>query len=341
MRNKIRIGAVPIMVMALTLRVALLHGQPGVNAGVPLTIVQADPHHPGTLLAGTAAGLLFRSRDGAATWSPLPFPVSLRCSLHAILIDPVTPNVYLVAVSSETPQYAGVFQSTDGGSSWRQLRGLERKQVWALATWTADARVIAAGAQDGVFLTRDGGESWTRLSSPRSNWPRPVVSLAFDPADLNTLYAGTPHLAWKTANGGATWQRIRGGMQEDSDIFSIVVDASRRTHLFAGACSGIYRSTDGGGTWSSLEQAVGEALRTYVVARPPGRPGVVFAGTSGGLMQSPDGGATWRRLSDEPARSIAFDPGDSLRMFVATDKGILRSEDGTHFIAASQGLVRQ
>ena len=343
MRNTFRIIALASVVFfAPASKVIVLRGETGGRAGTPpLTIVQADPHHPGTLLAGTAAALLFRSRDGAATWSPLPFPMSLRCNLHAILIDPQTPDVYLVALSSENPQYAGVFRSADGGATWTQLRGLEQKQVWALARWTADARVIAAGTQEGVFLTRDGGDSWTRLSSSRSAWPRPVVSLAFDPTDRNTLYAGTPHLAWKTANGGATWQRIRGGMEEDSDIFSIVVDASRRTHLLAGACSGIYRSLDGGGTWSNLEQAVGGALRTYVIARPPGRPNIVFAGTSGGLMQSPDGGATWRRLSEAPVRSIAFDPGDSLRTFVATDHGILRSEDGTHFVVASHGLDKR
>jgi hypothetical protein len=73
-----------------------------------------------------------------------------------MLINPAQANVYLVAVSSETPEYAGVFRSVDEGDSWYQLDGLEQKQVWALAFWRADARMIAAGAQDGVFLTRDG-----------------------------------------------------------------------------------------------------------------------------------------------------------------------------------------
>jgi photosystem II stability/assembly factor-like uncharacterized protein len=298
----------------------------------PVTLVQVDPHHESTLLVGTATAQLFRSRDAGDTWKPLAFPAARRANLHAILIDPARPNVYWVAVSSETSEYAGVFRTDDEGATWHRLPGMERKQVWALTFWNADARVVAAGAQDGVFLTRDGGEIWERLSSPGSVWPQPVVSLAFDPTDKNTLYAGTPHLAWKTGNGGLTWNRIPRGMKDDSDIFSIVVDPSRRRRLFAGACSGIYTSLDGGGTWSSLEQAVGDSLRTYVIVRPPDRRNLVFAGTSGGLIRSPDGGATWRRLSDGTVRSIAFDPADSRRIFVATDNGFLRSEDGgLHF----------
>lgn len=295
---------------------------------VPLTLLQIDAHRPGTLLAGTAAAQLFRSRDAAETWTELPFPKAFRSTLHAIVIDPARTDCYLVAVSSEMPQNSGVFRTVDDGATWQQLPGLERKQVWALAVWPGNSQVVAAGTPEGVFLTEDGGDNWTRLAPPRSPWPRPVVSLAFDPEDRKTLYAGTPHLAWKTSDGGATWQRLSRGMEEDSDIFSINVDPKRRNRLLAGACSGLYRSFDGGGTWFNLPKAEGEPPRTYAVVRVPGAPGVVFAGTNGGLMRSADGGVTWRKLLDETARSIAIDPDDTRRIFVATERGILVSEDG-------------
>jgi photosystem II stability/assembly factor-like uncharacterized protein len=294
-------------------------------------LIQADPHHKRTLLAGTATARLFRSRDGGDTWSPLPFTAELRSTLHAILIDPDRANVYWVAVSSEAPQFAGVFRSVDEGVTWQSVRGLERKQVWALSSWKVNAHVIAAGTEDGVYLTRDGGADWTLLSSPGAAWPHPVVSLAFDPADGKTLYAGTPHLAWKTVDGGSTWQPIHKGMQEDSDIFSLDVNVTRRGRLFAAACGGIYRSADGGSTWISLESALGGPVRTYEVRWAPDRPEVVYAGTSLGLMVSRDSGANWHRLSAKGARSVAFDPTDPRRVFVATDEGVLRFEErGAH-----------
>ena len=194
----------------------------------------------------------FARATQATRGSRFRFLAALRSNLHAILIDPKRPNVYWVAVSSETPEYAGVFRTLDEGATWQRLPGMEQKQVWALTFWSADARVVAAGAQDGVFLTRDGGEIWTRLSSPGSVWPQPVVSLAFDPRDNKTLYAGTPHLAWKTGDGGATWNRLTRGMKDDSDIFTIDVDPRQRKRLFAGACSGIYTQF---GWWRYLGQS--------------------------------------------------------------------------------------
>jgi photosystem II stability/assembly factor-like uncharacterized protein len=65
----------------------------------------------------------------------------------------------------------------------------------------------------------------------------------------------------------------------------------------------------------------------------------LFAGTSAGLLQSLDGGVTWHRLSPRTARAIAFDLADTRRVFIATDQGILRSQDGgAHFTEANQGL---
>jgi photosystem II stability/assembly factor-like uncharacterized protein len=257
------------------------------------------------------------------------------------VIDANRPNVYWVAVSSEIPQFAGVFCSVDEGVTWQSVPGLERKQVWALVFWRADSQVIAAGTEDGVYLTRDGGKNWRLLSLGGTTWPRPVVSLTFDPEDANTIYAGTPHLAWKTIDGGRTWKRIPRGMQEDSDIFFLDVDVRRRSHLFAAACSGIYRSLDGGSTWLSLERALGGAIRTYVVTRAPGRPNAVYAGTSVGLIVSPDSGATWYRLLADAVRSLAFDPVDPHRIFVATDKGVLRIEDGGARVRLTGGLVEE
>jgi photosystem II stability/assembly factor-like uncharacterized protein len=258
--------------------------------------------------------------------------------LHAVLIDPIKPHTYLVALSSETPSYAGVFRSDDEGDTWHPIRDLSQKQVWSLTSWGVDGSVMAAGTQDGVYISRDGGENWRHPGQPSAG-PRPVVSLAFDPANSDILYAGTPHLAWKTTDRGKTWRPIHKGMEEDSDIFSIDIDVINPSRVLAGTCGGIYTSRNGGLTWANLAGEVGTTSRTYVVTRAPRRDRVVFAGTSAGLLQSPDAGATWRRLSRRPVRSIAFDPGTAGRMFVATDQGVLRSEDsGLHFTEASQGL---
>ena len=196
------------VMLLLAIGTTQMYGQPGEELHSPVSLIEADLHHKGTLLAGTATARLFRSRDGGDTWNPLTFPAESRSTLHALAIDANRPNVYWVAVSSEMPQFAGVFCSVDEGVTWQSVPGLERKQVWALVFWKVDSHVIAAGTEDGVYLTRDGGKDWTLLSLAGTPWPRPVVSLTFDPADANTIYAGTPHLAWKTVDGGRTWKPV-------------------------------------------------------------------------------------------------------------------------------------
>jgi hypothetical protein len=129
-------------------------------------------------------------------------------------------------------------------------------------------------------------------------------------------------------------------MEEDSDIFSIAVDRANPNRLFAGTCGGVYYSPDGGGTWASRRGASGVPSRTYVIARAPRNTRVVFAGTSEGLMQSSDAGITWHRLYRHSVRSIAFDSDKAGRMFVASDAGVLRSEDGgAHFAETNHGIL--
>jgi photosystem II stability/assembly factor-like uncharacterized protein len=311
--------------------------------GGSVAIVQVDPHRTDTVLAATSNALLFRSSDGGYSWNPIPSPAALQGALHAFVIDPKTPNVYYAGLSSDSPAYRGIFRSRDAGATWQPLAGVKGKDIWSIAIWPADARVLAAGARDGVMLSRDGGESWTRISPAENRELQPVVSLAFDPVNSKILYAGTPHLPWKTVNGGTSWRSIHDGMADDSDVFSIEVDPKRPPRVFASACSGIYLSVNGGSTWRKLHGAKGASYRTYFVAQDPRHAGVVYAGTNHGLEKSADGGATWRQLSTNPTRSVAFDRWHAWRTFVATDgAGILRSNDsGKTWNSANQGFCNR
>jgi photosystem II stability/assembly factor-like uncharacterized protein len=202
------------------------------------------------------------------------------------------------------------------------------KEVWAIAIWPRDSRVIAAGTLDGVFLSRDSGETWKHVAAPEEAEPKPVVSLEFDLLDSDTLYAGTPHLPWKTEDGGATWHSVHEGMLDDSDVFSILSDNLHHERMFAGSCSGIYRSIDGGETWTKLKGAKATSSRTYQIVQHPLRPNILLAATALGLSKSVDGGVSWRALSTQSTRSIAFDARQPDRIFLATDDaGLFRSDD--------------
>jgi len=101
--------------------------------------------------------------------------------------------------------------------------------------------------------------------------------------------------------------------------------------------AGIYRSTDGGVTWAphstdlasnlfGMDLQVDPADRTRLFL------GVLqghFAGSPGGLYRSTDSGMTWARwFIGEDVNSIAIDPSNAARVYVATQNGLQVSNDG-------------
>jgi photosystem II stability/assembly factor-like uncharacterized protein len=280
------------------------------------------------ILAATSNGLLYQSLDRGASWRNRPFPAQHAGELHALEVDPRVPDIWYAGVASDNQSVAGVYQTSDGGTTWKLLPGLSGRNVWALAIWPAQPDVVAAGTADGVYLSENSGATWKRISPESNKELRPVVSLAFHPTNRDILYAGTTHLPWRTRDGGAHWESIHSGMLDDSDVFSIAVESRSPSTVFASACSGVYRSEDGANSWKRMPTPPG-AFRTYLVTLEPRRSGVVFAATSAGLLKSTTSGAAWKRVSQHAIKSIAFDPANADTIYFASATGgLLLSRDG-------------
>lgn len=309
--------------------------------GGSATSIWVDLNRPDVLLAGARSSLLFRSVNGGAGWERLPFPRYFYATITAVMIHPSEPRLYLAA--AETPQGtgAGIWYSADEGATWTAAAGVEGLSTYALAYFEKDPRIMAAATRDGVWKSEDAGRSWTRISPPYNHELRSVTAVAIDPRDDRIIYAGTTHLPWKTVDGGATWQIIHDGMLDDSDVFSIFIDPARPERVLASACSGIYRSEDGGRNWTRFRGIPPEQRRTHVVRQMPGRNATILAGTTLGLLKSTDGGATWRRLNRLHVYSLAFDPRDARRIYLATEGGGLwKSADaGESFVQINEGFA--
>ena len=319
--------ALSFMFVAFGQSQSVTHWEPMGPFGGSAAVIQVDPKHAGTVIAATNNSLLFRSKNSGESWDPLPFGPQLRSTLHAFAITKT--GVYFACISSDTSDISGIYRSRDEGGTWEQLPGLARREVWSIAIWDSDANTIAAGTRNGVYLTTDGGTTWKHVSPDDNEEMAPVVSLAIDPKNSSVMYAGTPHLPWKTTDAGVTWHSIHDGMLDDSDVFSIHVDASEPQRVFASACSGIYRSENAAGGWMKMKAAKDASYRTYIITQDPREPRMIYAGTTSGLQKSSDGGVNWRRISPHATRWIAFDSSVAGRMFFATDEaGIFRSDDG-------------
>lgn len=307
--------------------------------GGSVEVIRTHPTDSAILLAATKNALIYRSSNSAESWTYVPFPRSGAATMYTLTVDPMRPHRVFAGLSVDGPGESGLYASGDGGASWEALPFSE--SVLALALWSKDSNVMAAGTRKGAFVSPDAGRTWKRITPDGNPELEAVVSVALDPADSRVIYVGTPHLPWKTTDGGQTWESIHNGMIDDSDILSLRVDEQEPTRLFVGACSGVYRSTDSGDRWTKLLGIPGEARRTYVVTQDPKRPAIVYTGTTSGLWRSEDTGKSWKKLSEYVVKSIAFDPVNPDTLYVATDRsGIWKSRDrGNSMFPADRGFV--
>ncbi len=86
-----------------------------------ITALAVDPLNPQVIYAGSDFGSLFKSSDGAQTWTDLTSNLQANTpnaprQIRSILIDPANPQlIYLLADNS------GVLYSTDAGQTWKPL----------------------------------------------------------------------------------------------------------------------------------------------------------------------------------------------------------------------------
>lgn len=178
-----------------------------------LTQFLIDPNNPAILFTTTYR--IWRSTTGGDAWAPLPTTTTdgstwqTNTLLNAIAIAPSDSNVLMAA------QYATVFRSTDGGTTWvKASTGLPVKYVNALAIDPHNPLIayasLAGLTGSSVYMTTNGGGSWTARSSGLPQFSAEVVRV--DPTDSSALYCGTDVGVYRSTDAGASWTRFGTGL---------------------------------------------------------------------------------------------------------------------------------
>jgi hypothetical protein len=272
----------------------------GIQAVFP-TSIAVDPHHAGTVLAGTLSDGIERSTDGGKTWRRSH---DLRQDQpKAVVIDPVQPNVALATTDAGGP----LERSTDGGASWSAVAAQNPSKI------AFDHRGIGWDLVSDQFdRSADGGKTWAQYAGFGGLQHQVPAVMVPDEAVPGALFAGLSHGVYRLPHKGDTWGRV--GLAGDQ-VLAIAVDGADRSTVYAGAADGVWKSTNDGLTWHHVLSTGA----TRFIATAPGHAGVLYIATPTGVRRSTNGGTTWKPLGNLGERPLSLaGAADGRTVFAAT-----------------------
>jgi len=159
-----------------------------------------------------------------------------------------------------------------------------------------------------------------------------VHGLAIDRSDPGRLLIATHHGLHALRMDSGTVSPVS---ERRDDLMGFTPHPTDRMVLYAsghparGGNLGFTISQDGGRTWKALSAGVGGPVDFHQMDVSKADPQVIY-GIYNGLQVSGDAGRTWRRQGTAPEGlvDLAASARDSTKLFAATQRGLLVSQDG-------------
>ena len=276
---------------------------------------------------------IFRSLDGGKTFEKVLYHDE-NTGGGDVQIDPANPEMVYASLweSREGPWEnsswnginGGVFKSTDGGKTWKQLtKGLPEKIVQAnLALAPSKQGTLLAAVRTSIssklYRSDDGGESWTSITEDS----RPAAGIGggdlpvvrFDPRNDAVVYSASV-VCWKSVDGGKTWDGWRGAPGGD-DYQNVWINPNNPETILLGSDQGAIVTVNGGQSWSSwYNQSTAQLYhvtadsafpyRLYSGQQESGSVGIASRGNNGSITFR-----DWQTVAAEEYGYVVADPLD-------------------------------
>ncbi len=275
---------------------------------------------------------IFRSSDGGETWQKILYKDENTGAI-ALAFDPKNSKViYGVLWSARQGPWengawqgpgSGLFKTTDGGNTWRQLtKGLPTFEQGlgriGIAVAPSDSNTIYATVDStqlgGIYRSDDAGENWQRVGTDRRAWARgsDFAEIDVDPRNKEIVYTAAI-AAYRSTNGGKTWTAFKGAPGGD-DYHTLWINPENPDIMLFATDQGATISVNGGETWSSWYNQ--PTAQFYHVITDNQFPYWVYGGQqesgSAGVKSRGDNGAItfrdWRTVGVEEYGYVAPDP---------------------------------
>lgn len=321
------------------------------------------PGDPSTYYFGATGGGVWKSSDGANTWSPV-FDHYGSTAIGSLAVAGSDPNVIYVGTGEgclrgNIAQGDGVWKSVDAGKTWKNVGLKDSRAIGRVIVNPQNADIVFVAAlghpygpntERGVFRTTDGGRTWGKVLYKDENTG--AIDVAFDPQNPNILFAslwevrrtpwtlssgGTGSGLYRSIDGGTTWKRLEEhglpkgpygrvgvAVAANSERVYAIIEAKER--------GGLYRSDDGGDTWDQVNGSHTLYQRPWyymhVIADPRDVNTVYVADVE--FFKSTDGGRSFNKVKVPHGdnHGLWIDPKNPKRMIASNDGGVTLSLDG-------------
>jgi photosystem II stability/assembly factor-like uncharacterized protein len=268
----------------------------GLRDSQMIAMIDVDPRDPNRLFVAAlghpygpnAERGIFRSTDGGQSFQKVLFKDEYT-SGNDVRIDPSDPNTVYATLWQQQQSFIegqgfggagnGIFKSTDGGATWKQLTdGLPSIIQANIALAPSNPRRLyatVAGMPNagrgpatttrvvGFYTSSDGGEHWTLVVNAAPGGtnvkvdPRPLArigggdlpTVAVDPKNETVVYTAST-VMWRTDDGGTNWSAVRGAPGGD-DYQKIWINPNDPKIIFTVADQGAVISANRGVSWSN------------------------------------------------------------------------------------------
>jgi len=210
---------------------------------------------------------VFRTKDGGRTWQRVLYRGNLAGAID-LALDPQNPDMLYASIwdvyrkpwllSSGGP-LSGLFQSTDGGDTWKEITrnpGLPQGVLGKICVSVSGAdsqRVYATVEADGggVFRSGDAGATWVRVNEDRALRQRAFyyTRTYADPRDRDTVYVLNVEF-FRSTDGGKTFRTLQTPHADHHDLWIAPDNPKRMAQADDGGGS---VSLNGGQTWTRQE----------------------------------------------------------------------------------------
>jgi len=285
---------------------------------------------------------VWKSVDAGKTWQQ----AGLEKTRHIprLKVHPENPDIVYAAVLGniyKPTEARGIYKSTDGGQSWRQVLFVNdlagavdltldptNPRILYASTWRVQRTpysLSSGGEGSALWKSTDSGETWKEISTNKG-FPEGtlgIMGVTVSPVNSQRVWAIVENKEkgglYRSEDGGKTWSQVNSErklrqrawyytrLYADTQDEDVVYVLNVRYH----------KSTDGGKTFNTFNAPHGDHHDLWIAPEDPNR---MIIGDDGGAQISYDGGTTWSTYYNQPTAQfyrVTTDNAHPYRIYVA------------------------